>query len=193
MKGRKPRKDELELWKQVAATTKPLASRTPAPEPAAPSKFNDTKRPATAIPPRIVPNPPSTTTRHDIAAPIGQRLDAAPLRMDRKAFQKLKRGKLSPEAKIDLHGMTLTRAHTVLTRFIMTSHGAGRRLVLVITGKGKPGGDTGPIPTRQGVLRHHVPGWLEVPPLSGVVLQVTQAHQSHGGGGAYYVYLRRYR
>lgn len=193
MTGRKPRKDELELWKQVAAQTTPLAKRNPAPDPVAPSKFDEPKRAATAIPPRIIPNPPSPPSRHDLAPPIGHQLDAAPVRMDRKAFQKLKRGKLVPEGKIDLHGMTLDRAHTVLTRFILSSHSAGRRLVLVITGKGKPGGDNGPIPTRQGVLRHHVPGWLEVPPLSQAVLQVTQAHQSHGGGGAYYVYLRRAR
>jgi DNA-nicking Smr family endonuclease len=38
-----------------------------------------------------------------------------------------------------------------------------------------------------------VPHWLSVPPLSGLVLQITPAHQSHGGGGAYYVYLRRMR
>ncbi|WP_150121448.1 Smr/MutS family protein, partial [Sulfitobacter sp. HI0023] len=44
-----------------------------------------------------------------------------------------------------------------------------------------------------GVLRHQVPQWLSAPPLGGLVLQVTPAHISHGGGGAYYVYLRRQR
>ena len=51
----------------------------------------------------------------------------------------------------------------------------------------------GPIPVRHGVLRHQVPQWLSMPPLSSAVLQVSQAHISHGGGGAYYVYLRRHR
>ena len=46
---------------------------------------------------------------------------------------------------------------------------------------------------RDGVLRHQVPQWLSMPPLSALVLQITQAHVSHGGGGAYYVYLRRNR
>jgi DNA-nicking Smr family endonuclease len=36
-----------------------------------------------------------------------------------------------------------------------------------------------------------VPGWLHLPPLGPAVLQVTEAHQRHGGSGAYYVYLRR--
>jgi DNA-nicking Smr family endonuclease len=38
-----------------------------------------------------------------------------------------------------------------------------------------------------------VPHWLEVPPLAQVVLQVVPAHISHGGEGAYYVYLKRSR
>jgi DNA-nicking Smr family endonuclease len=113
--------------------------------------------------------------------------------MDKRAFTKLKRGKLAPEGRLDLHGMTLDRAHPALTRFILSSHKQGKRLVLVITGKGKMRDNGGPIPVRHGVLRHQVPQWLQMPPLSQAVLQVSQAHISHGGGGAYYVYLRRQR
>jgi len=113
--------------------------------------------------------------------------------MDRKSFQRLKRGKLTPEAKLDLHGMTLDHAHAALTRFILRAHGGGKRLVLVVTGKGKDRDGDGPIPVRHGVLRHNVPHWLRLPPLGPLVLQVTEAHIRHGGGGAYYVYLRRRR
>jgi DNA-nicking Smr family endonuclease len=131
-----------------------------------------------------------TTT--DLAADISDLAGRTPPAMDRKAYRKLTRGKLRPEARIDLHGMTLAQAHPALTSFIMASHAAGRRLVLVITGKGS-GADrsSGPIPERRGVLREQVPGWLAAPPCSSVVIQVAQAHQSHGGRGAYYVYLRR--
>jgi DNA-nicking Smr family endonuclease len=76
---------------------------------------------------------------------------------------------------------------------MLMSHTRGRRLVLVITGKGKDRDEGGPIPVRRGVLRHQVPHWLEVPPLAQVVLQVVPAHISHGGEGAYYVYLKRSR
>jgi DNA-nicking Smr family endonuclease len=113
--------------------------------------------------------------------------------MDRKTFGRMTRGKLKPEARIDLHGMTLDRAHGALTRFILSAHANGKRLVLVITGKGKDRDDAGPIPVRYGVLKHQVPHWLTTPPLSSAVLQVMPAHISHGGGGAYYVYLRRQR
>ncbi len=65
--------------------------------------------------------------------------------------------------------------------------------MLVITGKGKRSADPGPIPTPRGVLRHQVPQWLSMPPLAQAVLQITPAHLSHGGEGAYYVYLRKPR
>ncbi|MFV2002190.1 MAG: Smr/MutS family protein, partial [Paracoccaceae bacterium] len=87
----------------------------------------------------------------------------------------------------------LAEAHPALIGFVLGAHSAGRRLVLVITGKGKPGTDAGPIPERRGVLKHQVPGWLAGSALRPAVLQVTQAHLRHGGSGAYYVYLKRRR
>jgi DNA-nicking Smr family endonuclease len=128
---------------------------------------------------------------HDIALPVGAALAMAPLQMDAKAFGKMTRGKLLPEARIDLHGMTLSEAHPDLIRFILNAHADGLRLVLVITGKGKRGDDTGPIPQRMGVLRHQVPQWLRQLPMMPLILQVAEAHLRHGGAGAYYVYLRR--
>ena len=128
----------------------------------------------------------------DLAPAIGTPVGAAPLAMDRKAFRKLSRGKVKPEARIDLHGLTLAQAHLALIGFVLSSHAAGRRLVLVITGKGRGGGaGSGPIPERKGILRDQVPGWLAAPPCKAVVIQVAQAHQIHGGDGACYVYLRR--
>ena len=111
--------------------------------------------------------------------------------MDRKAFGKMIKGRLSPDARIDLHGMTLDRAHAVLRGFVMSQFASGSRLLLVITGKGKVRDEGGPIPVRLGVLRHQVPHWLTMAPLAPMVLQVTPAHRKHGGTGAYYVYLRR--
>ena len=129
--------------------------------------------------------------RHDLAPTISERLGAQPVEMDKKAFRRLKRGQSKPEARLDLHGMTADAAHGALTRFILSAHASGKRLVLVITGKGRVSEDAGPIPTRVGVLRHQVPHWLARPPIGPLVLQVTEAHQRHGGSGALYVYLRR--
>jgi len=111
--------------------------------------------------------------------------------MDHKAYGRMKRGKLEPEARIDLHGMTQAAAHSALNAFILRAHASGHRLVLVITGKGRDGAEAGPIPSGPGILRRQVPHWLELPPLNQAVLQVAAAHARHGGSGAYYVYLRR--
>ena len=133
------------------------------------------------------------TTIHNLAPSLSQSLAEAPVLMDAKAHARMTRGKLHPEARIDLHGMTLAEAHPELIRFILNTHAAGCRLVLVITGKGKEKPDHGPIPQRVGVLRHQVPLWLRQVPLGPCVLQVSEAHLKHGGAGAFYIYLRRAR
>jgi DNA-nicking Smr family endonuclease len=79
-----------------------------------------------------------------------------------------------------------------LQNYILSCQANGLRLVLVITGKGSS--DAQPYTAMampRGVLRQQVPRWLAMPPLSIVVQQVAQAHATHGGGGALYVYLRR--
>ena len=42
--------------------------------------------------------------------------------MDRRRFEKLRRGRIEPEARLDLHGMTAERAHAALTGFILRAH-----------------------------------------------------------------------
>jgi DNA-nicking Smr family endonuclease len=111
--------------------------------------------------------------------------------MDRRRFLAMTRGRSTPEARIDLHGMTLAEAHDELARFLLRCHAAERRLVLVITGKGGGRGRTGHYEPSAGVLRRHVPHWLALPPLDRLVLQTAEAHRSHGGAGALYVYLAR--
>jgi len=191
------RPDEMALWQEVARRTEPLGPRRKQAimTPAKPSDSPEQNPAETAPVPAFRPGEKAQGAGpgNDVLPGIAERIASAPVSMDRKSFQRLKRGKLSPEARIDLHGMTLDHAHRALTAFILRSHGAGKRLVLVVTGKGKDRDGGGPIPVRQGVLRHNVPQWLRLPPLGPLVLQVTEAHIRHGGGGAYYVYLRRRR
>tara|TARA_R110002096_G_scaffold52222_20_gene136276 strand:- start:1269 stop:1832 length:564 start_codon:yes stop_codon:yes gene_type:complete len=183
---RKLRPEEEALWNAVARTAKPMHSTV------LKRKSDDTPTVPVVLPPAPMrlhpfrigekPKPP---------APV--KPPSTALSMDARAFGKMTKGKLSPEARIDLHGMTLAEAHPDLIHFVLSAHAGGLRLVLVITGKGKPGEDHGPIPQRAGVLRHQVPHWLRQVPLAPVILQVNEAHQRHGGSGAYYVYLRRQR
>lgn len=105
--------------------------------------------------------------------------------LDKRMAQKLKRGKVEIDGRIDLHGMTQDRAYRALGDFLATSQSLGRRCVLVITGKGlNP--ETG-----AGVLKTATPRWLNEQPNRGRVLSFAQAQPQHGGGGALYVYLRR--
>lgn len=196
MTRRRLRPDEEELWRKVTAN----AERLHPEKPFEPSDFvtstpaTKPKRPAFEAVPRTIVGPTNKPrTQVSISPSVSEQIAGAELNMDRKAYGKLTRGKLRPEGKIDLHGMTLDRAHPALMRFILSAQGQGKRLVLVVTGKGKQRDDGGPIPVRFGVLRHQVPQWLSMPPLSSAILQVTQAHIRHGGGGAYYVYLRKNR
>ncbi|MGL4237484.1 Smr/MutS family protein [Tabrizicola sp.] len=187
--------DEAELWRSVARTARPMhfhptrpataAEPAPAPEPA-PLQHSKPR-----LSPFLLSEKHRTPERRDLAPALPDLLGQAPLRMDAGTHTKMTRGKLAPEARIDLHGMTLAEAHPELIRFILNAQAQGLRLVLVITGKGKRREDAGPIPHRTGALRHQVPHWLQLPPLGPAVLQVTEAHLKHGGSGAYYVYLRR--
>lgn len=196
MSGRKLTPDERELWGRVAQTTTPFHPPRAAPAfDAPPQPLQPHRKPLPARPDvtdfRIGSQAPGYAFRHDLAPSLADRLAHQPLRMDHKTHRQMTRGKLDPEARIDLHGMTLAQAHGALTAFVVASQLRGRRLVLVITGKGRPGADDGPIPQRQGVLRHQVPVWLGQPPMGAMVLNITPAHLRHGGSGAYYVYLRR--
>ena len=196
MTRRRLRPEELELWQQIAQSADPMHKhRKPVQQP----------KPKPAKPGPIRPQMPplSSFTLGQAAAPLAETraepqttaswLRADPVQMDARAFGRLKRGKLVPEARLDLHGMTLDQAHPELLRFVLTSQTRGLRLVLVITGKGSREDPYDPMPHRRGVLKRQVPMWLKQPPAAQAVLQIAEAHLRHGGTGAYYVYLRKRR
>ena len=193
MPRRKLKSDEVELWEQVAKSATPLklpqSIKTVAkPKPNKPikqtEKFELNKF-------EVGEKAAKKSVKNDLKPSISTALENAPVQMDYKSFKKMKRGKSTPEATFDLHGMTVAQAHSALIHFLMTSYSRNMRLVLIITGKGKFQKDTGPIPRQVGILRHQVPQWLRMPPLRDKVLQVSEAHGKHGGSGAYYVYLRK--
>ena len=112
--------------------------------------------------------------------------------IDRKIERRLKSGRLNPERRIDLHGMDRKQAEASLRRFLHNCRDSGVRLVLVVTGKGR-GSRTAWFEEEPGVLRRSVPAWLQQGPLSAIVQHYSVAHASHGGQGAFYVYLRQVR
>ena len=193
---RRPRhvsSEERALWDRVADTAQPLDPARPVVLPVPIGKKSKPVISPDPLPRCQVGQKASPSRANDVLPGIAERLSRAPVNMDNKAFGKMRRGKLKPEARIDLHGMTMDQAHPELLGFILNSQAMGRRLVLVITGKGKLRDEGGPMPARHGILRHQVPQWMALPPISSAILQVTPAHLTHGGQGAYYVYLRRIR
>jgi DNA-nicking Smr family endonuclease len=145
------------------------------------------------------PEPPLAPAPVSVSPPakksVGQSLPAPnpaqpPLALDRFAgidranAERLKRGKHPVEARLDLHGMTQSEAHRALASFIRVSRAAGKRCVLVITGRGSVGG---------GVLRAAVPRWLDEPEFRSHLLAIATAQPRDGGAGALYVMLRRTR
>lgn len=194
MTKRRPRglrPEEQDLWKSVTAGVRPhFPERRPPPD--APSG-DATRAPS--------PEEPSPLPTFRVGAKAGHGKGSVAItpaakpwggapKMDAKTFGKMKRGQVRPDARIDLHGMTVDEAHGALVRFVLSCQARGDRLVLVITGKGGAGG---PAPLERGVLRRQVPHWLTLPPLGGAVLDLSPAHRRHGGEGAYYVYLKRLR
>ena len=171
--------EDAALWQKAMADVKPLRRRRPR-----------KRRAGSAEPPQAAPSNAATTTRP--AAPVqpppakppaGPRAQPG-TGIDRATLARLKRGDIPISGRLDLHGMTQADAHAALDGFIGRAASAGKRLLLVITGKGSDG---------DGVLRRMLPRWINSGPHAARVLRIEAAHARHGGGGAWYVYLRRDR
>lgn len=190
--------DDHDVWSKVAETTIPLRPVRPKLE----FKADPVSAPLAQKPVRPVIRPltriggvtPEARVTINLAQDPMKASEKPGNQMDRRNFDRLRKGKMKPDARLDLHGMTAAQAHSELSHFIIQSHAAGKRLALVITGKGNSTrAEEGIMPTRQGILRHSLPHWLNRPDLKSKILEITPAHAKHGGGGAYYVYLRRHR
>lgn len=107
--------------------------------------------------------------------------------LDRRVLEKLKAGRFSVEAHLDLHGLNALQAKEATCGFLRGQYSLGRRCVLLIPGRGRnsPGG--------QALIREELPIWMTREPLRRVVLAFCTALPKHGGAGALYVLLRKFR
>ena len=126
MRRRKLSEDDLELWRKVAKSTERLAPKARTVD--LPLKTKPKPTPRAPVAPSIPQFEVGSKARggragHDLLPGISERMAKQPVQMDKKAFGKLKRGKMKPEGRIDLHGMTAQQAHGALNRFIMQAHG----------------------------------------------------------------------
>ena len=178
--------DDTDLFRAVMHDVKPLKRRTPRADPPPVSPFkpalvkNSTPK-KSPIQHQAAPSPPPPARPKQPSIGHGD-IDG----LDRRTGQRFKRGQLPVEARLDLHGLTQVEAHRALDGFLSRQYTAGKRCVIVVTGKGfgKDGG---------GVLRVAVPRWLNESPNREKVLAFEYARQKDGGAGALYVLMKRRR
>ena len=172
--------EERELWESIAKEIRPLRKKPRAGKPEAVSAEAATTAAAKPeTPPKPLPSAKIPRAIKPVAPPL------APL--GRRERAQLSRGRKEIDARLDLHGMTQTRAHRALSVFLQRAHSDGLTFVLVITGKGRAAGAD----LERGVLRRQVPQWLSLPELRSLVVGFEKAHVGHGGEGALYVRIRR--
>jgi DNA-nicking Smr family endonuclease len=171
--------EERALWETVAKQTKPLRKKARAAKPAA------HQAEASAVGKAAHAEPPPSTRMVRAPQPAAPP-PLAPL--GRRERSQLSRGRKEIDARLDLHGMTQSRAHRVLGDFLHRASADGLTFVLVITGKGKTGAES-----ERGVLRRAVPQWLALPEFRNLVVGFEESHIGHGGAGALYVRIRRVR
>jgi DNA-nicking Smr family endonuclease len=179
--GRDLRDDESDLWLGVTRTIKPLRGRKvaspatkPTPARASPAAAEHRAKAATIVP----------RTRPDVRPDVRPAPSLAPI--DRRTKHRLARGTEAIDARLDLHGLTQGEAHAALMRFLRNAQADGVKFVLVITGKGRVGAESG-------VLRREVPRWLKLREFRDYVVGYESAHVGHGGDGALYIRLRKAR
>lgn len=186
---------ERALWDEVARSVKPArGKRAPKPRETTPAK-------AEKPPPRPhiaakAPKPPPEPLKTLAPVMPGQPMHG----VDGATAERLRRGRITPDAVLDLHGLTQDRAYATVIAFVRRHHAQGHRCLLVITGKGSSKasddqrkGFVMPERSRAGILRKLVPHWLNESDARPLVVGVQSAHQRHGGSGALYIYLRRKR
>ena len=181
MRDKKLTADDRILWGKVARSTRPMPGRMRDIEEfeaslleAADDKAAEKQAPAPAAIGTITQDKPSklaSSRHHPLEKPVKK---------------KLAKGRLELEARIDLHGLFQSEAHSMLLSFIIRAHERGLRHVLVITGKGSSMGS-------DGALKRAVPLWFSKPEFRHLISSYETSAQKHGGEGALYVRLSRPR
>ncbi len=190
---------EKSLWSRVTEAVSPLPGhvRSPVESPAATPARPAKRKPAAKTP---APIPTATPAPPPKPKPPPQPHDQGTL--DGGLQRRLRRGRVEPDAKLDLHGLTQAAAHQRLRKEIPRFRSSGARCLLVVTGKGSAstlarhtlhGDRISETPERRGVLRDSLPRWLAEAEFRPHVAAIRPAHPRHGGGGAFYVWLRRNR
>ena len=177
---------ERELFESAMHDSEPIKKssrprKKPSPAPQSPSAKTQMAKKV-----QETPAPPAAA-RHTIG-------------IDGNTADRLRRGQMEPQARLDLHGLSERDAHRALVTFVRAARVRKLRLLLIVTGKGadqkrkaaaESAFELGLDMRMRGVLRRLTPRWLGERGLAEMVADVREAHRRHGGSGALYVYLRK--
>lgn len=172
---------EAALWARVVSAVKPLHAARPAAPPPLLARLEKhgapAPKPVRAVAAAVAPAPARARTP-------GPTLDAS---WDRR----IARGLVSPDATLDLHGHTLSSAHSLLDQGLGRSIQRGDRVLLLVTGK--PPRAESERPHARGAIRAAIGDWILASRHADRVASIRPAHPRHGGQGALYLVLRRER
>jgi DNA-nicking Smr family endonuclease len=181
--------DERELFESTLADARPLKK--------SPRRPKKRTKPVLAQTPPVPAKKEKTEKKEtELAAPVLRRRTVG---IDGNTADRLRRGLIEPQARLDLHGLSERDAQRALITFVRSARSRKLRMVLIVTGKGGSAANRAEETTfelgldmsMRGVLRVMTPRWLKEPGLAEIIVDVREAHRRHGGSGALYVYLRK--
>ncbi|HOP20247.1 MAG TPA: Smr/MutS family protein [Amphiplicatus sp.] len=194
MKRRRLSGDEHALWKRVTRDVSPMKKRASSEEGPPGVNIGETTReamtPTEAAKPRgRAKQKPAPAKPAPARKPRAQSaFEGGDPALDKRA----RRGRISIDRVIDLHGMTQVAARVALASFLERAQADHCRCVLVITGKGsaierEPFEERAP----RGVIRRRFQEWIDEEPLRSLVARASPAAPKDGGAGAFYVFLKK--
>jgi DNA-nicking Smr family endonuclease len=174
--GRRLSAEERALWARVAATVTPFDGKA----------AEAVEMPAAGFPAPVKRKVVARTLPQPKPARLNEPAPSDTL--DGGWDRRLRKGGVSPDRTIDLHGHTLATAANALEHALARAVADDIRVLLVITGK-PPKPDT----KGRGLIRAAIGNWLGASGYRDRIAAVRNAHPRHGGTGALYVILRRKR
>ncbi len=109
------------------------------------------------------------------------------INIEKNKLKRIKSGRINIEGTIDLHGFSLREAKARLQLFVGKSFQRNKRLLLIITGKGRNSKPN--IHGKKQTIKSEINKWLLEDFYRDKVQYISKALDKHGGEGAYYFFL----
>ena len=109
--------------------------------------------------------------------------------IERSKLRRIKNGKIIIEGTLDLHGLSLKEAESMLRLYVGDGLRQKKRLLLIITGKGSNSKSN--IHGKTLTIKSELKNWLSDSFYSDKVQYISKALDRHGGEGAYYFFLKK--